>query len=176
MMKVALYSGIEQIGLQEVERQAPPPGYVVVAMRQIGICGSDLHAYYGHWSQTPGRAQGHETCGVIVEVGEGVTGFASGDHVVVECFYHCGKCVYCETGYYNLCIERKSVYQSMHGGFSEFTTVHQSALFKLPPQMSYEQGALVEPLAVGVRALALAHATHQDRVWSSAVARLGCFV
>jgi len=163
-MKVALYSGIEQIALHEVERQAPPPGYVVVAMRQIGICGSDLHAYYGHWPQTPGQAQGHETCGLIVEVGEEVTGFAVGDHVVVECFYHCGKCVYCETGYYNLCLERKGVYHTMHGGFSEFTTVHQSALFKLPAGMSHEQGALVEPLAVGVRALALAHAGHQDRV------------
>jgi 2-desacetyl-2-hydroxyethyl bacteriochlorophyllide A dehydrogenase len=163
-MKAALYSGIEEIAIQEVERNPPPPGHVVIAMRQIGICGSDLHAYFGHWTQTPGLAQGHETCGVVAEVGEGVTGFAIGDHVAVEVFSHCGECRYCCTGNYNHCVKRKGISHNMHAGFSEYTTVHHSGLFKLPVGMSHEEGALVEPLAVGVRALAQARATYQDRV------------
>jgi 2-desacetyl-2-hydroxyethyl bacteriochlorophyllide A dehydrogenase len=163
-MKAALYSGIEQIAIQEVERLPPPPGHLVLETRQIGVCGSDLHAYFGHWAQSPGLAQGHETCGVVAEVGEGVSGFAVGDRVVVECFSHCGHCVYCQTGNYNHCLERKGISHNTHGGFAEFTTVHHSGLFKLPPGMSDEEGALVEPLAVGVRALAQAGATYQDRV------------
>jgi 2-desacetyl-2-hydroxyethyl bacteriochlorophyllide A dehydrogenase len=137
---------------------------LVLATRQIGVCGSDLHAYFGHWTQTPGLAQGHETCGVVVEVGEGVTGFELGDHVAVECFSHCGECVYCQTGNYNHCVKHKGISHNMHAGFSEYTTVHHSGLFKLPPGMSHEEGALVEPLAVAVRALAQARATYQDRV------------
>jgi 2-desacetyl-2-hydroxyethyl bacteriochlorophyllide A dehydrogenase len=163
-MKAALYSGIEQIAIQEVEQLPPPPGYLVLETRQIGICGSDLHAYLGHWSQSPGRAQGHETCGVVAELGEGVTGFVIGDLVVVECFSHCGQCVYCQTGQYNHCLQRKGISHNMHGGFAEYTTVHYSGLFKLPAGMSQEDGALVEPLAVAVRALAQANATYQDRV------------
>lgn len=163
-MKAALYSGVEKIAIHEVERQPPPPGHLVVAMRQVGICGSDLHAYWGHWTQTPGRAQGHETCGVVAEVGEGVEGFDVGDHVAIEVFAHCGKCLYCQTGNYNHCVNRKGISHNMHAGFAEYTTVHHSGVFKLPPGMSYEEGALVEPLAVAVRALAQAHATYQDRV------------
>jgi 2-desacetyl-2-hydroxyethyl bacteriochlorophyllide A dehydrogenase len=163
-MKAALYSGIEQIAIQTVERQPPPPGHLVMAMRQIGICGSDLHAYFGHWTQTPGLAQGHETCGVVAEIGEGVTGFSVGDPVVVEVFSHCGECVYCQTGHYNHCVNRKGISDNMHAGFAEYTTVHHSGVFKLPQGMTFEEGALVEPLAVGVRALAQARATYQDRV------------
>jgi 2-desacetyl-2-hydroxyethyl bacteriochlorophyllide A dehydrogenase len=164
MMKAALYSGVEQIAIHDVERQPPPPGHLVLEMRQAGVCGSDLHAYFGHWPQSPGRAQGHETCGTVAEVGDGVTHFAVGDLVVVECFSHCGHCVYCQTGQYNHCLERKGISHNQHGGFAEYTTVHHSGVFKLPAGMSYEEGALVEPLAVAVRALAQAHATYQDRV------------
>jgi 2-desacetyl-2-hydroxyethyl bacteriochlorophyllide A dehydrogenase len=163
-MKAALYSGIERIALHDVERQPPPPDHLVVAMRQVGICGSDLHAYLGHWTQTPGLAQGHETCGVVAEVGEEVSGFDVGDPVVIEVFAHCGTCVYCQTGHYNHCVNRKGISHNMHMGFAEYTTVHHSGVFKIPTKMSYEEGALVEPLAVGVRALAQARATYQDRV------------
>lgn len=163
-MKAALYSGVEQIAIHDVERQPPPPGYLVVAMRQAGVCGSDLHAYFGHWPQSPGQAQGHETCGIVAEVGEGVTNFAVGDLVAAECFSHCGHCVYCQTGHYNHCLERKGISHNQHGGFAEYTTVHHSGVFKLPAGMSYEEGALVEPLAVAVRALAQSRATYQDRV------------
>jgi 2-desacetyl-2-hydroxyethyl bacteriochlorophyllide A dehydrogenase len=163
-MRAALYSGLQQIGIQTVERLPPPPGYVVVQVGQVGICGSDLHSYFGHWDQSHTLAHGHETCGHVVELGAGVDGVQVGDHVVIECFSHCGYCLYCLTGQYTHCQQRKWVSYNTHGGFAEFTTAHASAIFKLPAGMSDEAGALVEPLAVGVRALAQAQATHQDRV------------
>lgn len=163
-MRAAIYSGIRQIGVRDVDRLPPPPGYVVIQTTRVGICGSDLHHYFGEWTQSHTFALGHETCGVVVELGEGVTNVQPGDRVVVECFSHCGECVYCRTGQYNHCVQRLAVSHNTHGGFAEYTTAHASALFKIPDSMSDEEGALVEPLAVGVRALALARATHQDRV------------
>jgi 2-desacetyl-2-hydroxyethyl bacteriochlorophyllide A dehydrogenase len=163
-MKAAIYSGVQQINLREVEQLPPPPGYVVLQTRRAGICGSDLHQYFGHWQVSHTYAHGHETCGVVVELGDGVSGLQVGDRVAVECFSHCGQCVYCQTGQYNHCLERKGVSHNQHGGFAEYTTTHASALFKLPDSLSDEEGALVEPLAVAVRALAQAQASHADRV------------
>jgi 2-desacetyl-2-hydroxyethyl bacteriochlorophyllide A dehydrogenase len=163
-MKAAIYQDLQKIEIQEVERQSPPPDHLLLRTTRVGICGSDLHNYFGHWQQSHTWATGHETCGVVAEIGEGVTGFQVGDRVVVECFAHCGECVYCRTGQYNHCLNRKEVSYQQHGGFAEYTTVHASALFKIPDTMSDEEGALVEPLAVGVRALAQAGATYQHRV------------
>ncbi len=163
-MKAAIYSGLEQIRVQEVERRSPPPGYVLIKTRQVGICGSDLHNYFGEWPPSHSLAQGHETCGDVVALGEGVTGLQIGDKVAIECFSHCGECIYCRTGHYVHCLKRKWVSDQTHGGFAEYTTAHASALYKLPPGMSDEEGALVEPLAVGVRALAQSNAGPTDRV------------
>ena len=163
-MKAALFSDVGKIALAEVKRTSPPAGYVEVQVRQVGICGSDLHSYYGHWNQSHTFAHGHETCGVVTAVGAGVTNVQPGERVVIECFSHCGECLYCRTGHYNQCLQRKGVSHEQHGGFAEYTTAHASGLFKIPDSMSDEEGALVEPLAVGVRALAQAHATHADRV------------
>lgn len=163
-MQAALFKAVGQIEVATVERQPPPPGFAVVQVKQAGICGSDLHSYFGHWNQSHIFAHGHETSGVVTAVGEGVTKVQVGDRVVIECFSHCGDCLYCRTGHYNHCLNRRGVSHEQHGGFAEYTTAHASGLFKIPATMSDEEGALVEPLAVGVRALAQAEATHQDRV------------
>jgi 2-desacetyl-2-hydroxyethyl bacteriochlorophyllide A dehydrogenase len=163
-MKAAIYTGIRKIEIREVESRHPPAGHLVLETKQVGICGSDLHNYYGDWEPSSTYAMGHETCGVVTEIGEGVTGFELGDTVAVECFSHCGQCIYCRKGHYNHCLKRRWVSDQAHGGFAEYTTVHASALFKLPAGMSFEQGALVEPLAVANRAVAQTHAGHRDRV------------
>ena len=163
-MKAAIYNGRPGINLHQVDYQSPGPGYITLDTKCTGICGSDLHHYFGHWVPSETWAHGHETCGLVAEVGQGVTGLQPGDLVVVECFSHCGQCVYCQTGAYNHCLARQSVAYQQHGGFAEYTTVHASGVFKLPAGMSYEQGALVEPLAVCWRVLALAKAGHNDRV------------
>ena len=163
-MKAAIYTGIEQIAIQEVDRNEPPPGYVLVDTKQTGICGSDLHSYFGHWGQSHEHAAGHETCGIVAALGDGVTEFEIGDKVAVECFSHCDTCIYCETGQYNLCLSRVWISPNMHGGFSEYTATHQSGLFKLPDGMTFEQGALVEPLAVSHRAVARSGVNSRDKI------------
>ncbi len=163
-MKAAIYTGIEQIAIQAVERNEPPPGYVLIDTKRTGICGSDLHSYFGNWGQSHENAAGHETCGLVTQLGDGVTGFEIGDKVAIECFSHCGTCKYCETGQYNLCLSRAWISPNMHGGFAEYTAVHQSGLFKLPESMTFEEGALVEPLAVSHRAVARSGANARDSI------------
>ncbi len=163
-MKAAIYQGLEAIALQDVDKIDPAPGFILIDTQVTGICGSDLHNYWGHWPPSREVAQGHETCGRVAKIGEGVEGIAVGDKVAVEVTSNCGRCLYCRKGLYNHCQDRTISWQGGHGGFAEFTTAHASTVFPLPNSMSFEEGALVEPLAVCVRALAQSGATYSDRV------------
>ena len=162
--RVAIYSGVSEIGIREVDLTAPPPEFVILDTRCSGVCGSDLHSYFGHWEQSREFAPGHEAAGVIHELGKDVTGFRIGDRVTFECFSHCGNCVYCRQGLYNHCAEIGWVSRKGHGGFAKYSCVHYSSLFRMPQGMSFEQGALVEPLAVAYRAVARSAACGRDRL------------
>lgn len=82
-MKAAIYTGIGEIEVRQVERSRPEPGQVLLDTRCTGICGSDLHSYLGTWQQSHTTAAGHETCGTVAELGEGVSGFEIGDRVAI---------------------------------------------------------------------------------------------
>jgi L-iditol 2-dehydrogenase len=154
-MKAAIYSDVESIGIREVDYLPPAADHVIINTKCTGVCGSDLHNYFGHWKPRYEKyAEGHEVAGIISEIGEGVTDFEIGDHVTLECFTHCGKCTYCGEGHYNHCEQRGWFCKESHGGFAEFTSVHKSSIFKLPGSLSFEHGALIEPLAVSHRAVA----------------------
>ena len=142
-MKAAIYSGIQEIGIQEVEYEKPAPGYLILDTQCTGICGSDLHNYFGVWQPSYATAQGHETSGIVTDVGDGVHEFRAGNRVVVEVSSHCGHCIYCKQGLYNHCRQRKLSWDGGHGGFAELTTAHVSSVFKMPDSMTYEVGALV---------------------------------
>lgn len=97
-------------------------------------------------------------------MGEGVSEVEVGDRVCVECFYHCGNCPFCRTGHYNLC--DNIWYWSLVGlgGFAEYSLIPASSLFKLPEGLSFEEGVLVEPLAVAHRAINRSQANQGERV------------
>ncbi len=151
-MKAAIYHGVKSIVVEDVERPTPSPGYVLIEMKCCGVCGSDLHSYHGLWEQ-PSAAHGHEVSGVIAECGQGVERFRVGDRVCMEWFSHCGRCRFCRTGSYNLCDNLQRTSGNSHAGFAEYVVAHQSSLFKVPDDLSFEEGALVEPLSVSSRAV-----------------------
>lgn len=146
-MKATLYNDIREIHVQEVEYVPPGPGYLTLDTRCTGICGSDLHNYFGQWKPDLAVAQGHEVCGEVAEIGKGVTGFRVGDLVTLECFSHCGDCLYCRKGWYNHCLNRSWFAPGVHAGFAEYATVHASSVYQLE-DMTFEEGTLVAPLAV----------------------------
>lgn len=124
---------------------------ILVKIMNIGICGSDIHVYHGKHPFTKYPVtQGHEVSGEIVELGANVTGFHKGQKITIESQVYCGHCYPCRHGKYNLCEELKVMGFQTTGTASEYFAVDASKVTSLPEEMSYEEGAMIEPLAVAV--------------------------
>lgn len=163
-MKQASVAGPRAFELKDVDVPRPEPGQVLVRVRSVGVCGSDLHFYRGEFPVAPGFVLGHECAGEVEALGEGVTGFAKGDRVALELFDVCLKCVQCRSGNYHLCPDRKANGLNIPGGLRQYMAVPSYALYKLPPEVDCELGALCEPLAVAVHGLRLVDLRFGDRV------------
>ncbi len=133
------------------------PDQAVVAVEYVGVCGSDLHffetGYIGPRMIEGKQVLGHEAAGVVVEVGGGVTNLRPGDKVALEPGEACGQCRYCKEGLYNLCPNMRFMSSNPYQGAMRKFLVHPAQLcFKLPQGVSTLEGALIEPLAVGLHA------------------------
>ena len=133
---------------------------VLVKMEYCGVCGSDVHFYkdgrVGGVAAPPDFVLGHEVAGEVVKIGAAVKNLKVGDKVALEPGYACGKCEYCKTGRYNLCPNVIFFADPpVQGALKEYVAHPADMCFKLPENMSTEEGALVEPLAVGLHATAL---------------------
>lgn len=138
-------------------REIPVPevqaDQVLVKIRRIGICGSDIHVYHGEHPYTSYPVtQGHEVSGKIVRVGEYVRDLQEGQKVTIEPQVFCGRCYPCLHGRYNLCENLKVMGFQTTGTASEYFAVDASKVTLLPEEMSYDEGAMIEPLAVTVHA------------------------
>ena len=136
------------------------PGQVLVKIEACGICGSDVHFYkdgrVGNVKAPEDFVLGHEVAGTVTEVGEGVKELRVGDRVALEPGYPCGKCEYCRSGRYNLCPDVVFFADPpVEGALKEYVAHPAEMCFKLPDNMTTEEGALVEPLAVGLHATSL---------------------
>ncbi len=174
-MKVAIMTGAKQMEWVEKDIQKPNCGEVLIKLEYVGICGSDLHFYeegrLGNWIPEGPLTLGHEPGGVIVEVGEGVRDLCVGDKVAIEPGVPCGQCELCKKGYYNLCPDMSfmAIPKEREGVFSEYCVHPASMCYKLPKNVDTLEGALIEPLAVGFHAAAIAEA----EIGQSAIV-LGC--
>lgn len=126
---------------------------VLVKIKRIGVCGSDIHVYHGKHPYTSYPVtQGHEVSGRIEALGEGVEGLHVGQKVTIEPQVVCGKCHPCTHGKYNLCESLKVMGFQTTGTASEYFAVDKEKITPLPDEMSYDEGAMIEPLAVTVHA------------------------
>lgn len=131
------------------------PYEVLVAIKWTGICGSDVHYWQhggiGSFIVKEPMVLGHESAGVVAKVGTGVTSLQVGDRVAVEPGYPCRRCEHCLRGKYNLCIDMKfAATPPIHGTLTGFYAAPEDFCYKLPEHVSLQEGALVEPTAVGV--------------------------
>ncbi|NLI22820.1 MAG: alcohol dehydrogenase catalytic domain-containing protein [Clostridiales bacterium] len=137
-------------------RPVPPPAAdeVVIRIRASALCGSDLHIFRAKHPSVPLPATiGHEFSGDIVALGSAVTGLAQGDRVTVEPCETCGACDACRRGDYGSCDALTFIYRRGDGAMADYITVKAASVFPLPETLSYEAGALIEPLAVAVHAV-----------------------
>lgn len=164
-MKAVLVRSLDDVALVDMERPLAGPGEIVVAMKAVGICGSDTTPWYVA-SKAP-VVLGHEPSGVVAEVGNLVGAFRPGDRVVVHHHAACGSCRYCRAGKDVMCPEWKRT--RLHpGGLAEYVRVEAAAVatdtLRLPDSLSFEDGALVEPLACAVKAVRRAEVVAGDSV------------
>ena len=139
---------------------------VKIKVVNCGICGSEVHAYHGlHPFRIPPIVSGHEVAGDVVEVGPGVTRFKVGDRVTVEPHYGCGHCWYCGHGLYNVCPDKKVLGAGgWSGGLGEYIVTPEQTVVKLPDTLSYEEGALIEPVANGMYAVRHSNITPETNI------------
>jgi L-iditol 2-dehydrogenase len=153
----AFLTELEKIEFGEVAVPKIKADEVLVKMESIGICGSDLH-YYSHGKIGDFVVEfpfilGHECAGTIVETGNEVTHLKFGDRVALEPGVPCGSCEFCLSGKYNLCPDVKFFATPPYDGCLMNYVSHPAQFaFKLPDNVSSVEGALVEPLAIGVNA------------------------
>jgi L-iditol 2-dehydrogenase len=137
---------------------------VLVQIKAVGICGSDVN-YFAHGGSTFAKVRyphilGHEAAGVIVAVGDDVKNLCAGDRVAIEPGVPCGECDLCKAGKYNLCRDVSfmgiPIYKPYsEGAFVEYTIRPASWVYKLPDSVTFEEGAMIEPLSVGMQAVSL---------------------
>ena len=143
-----------QITFQEVPTPQPESGQVLIKVMKIGVCGSDIHVYHGeHPFTSYPVTQGHEVSGQIVTLGDGVEGLTIGQKVTIQPQVVCGQCHPCRHGKYNLCESLKVMGFQTTGTASHYFAVDAAKVTLLPQDMSYDEGAMIEPLAVAVHAV-----------------------
>lgn len=169
MMKAAILNGIRNISLDNIEVPEPGKDEVLVRVKSVGVCGSDIH-YYNHGRigdfvvEKP-LILGHECSGEVVGTGPEVKYLKPGDRVALEPGIPCRKCRFCKIGRYNLCPDVSFMATPpVDGAFCEYVVSSEDFAFKVPDNMSFDEAALIEPLAVGVYACERANLKLNQRV------------
>ena len=155
-MKVAVLYEPRHIELEDRDKPSiSSPNEVLVEVRNVGICHSDVHYYVhgriGDFVVREPLILGHECSGVVVEKGGAVRHLEVGDRVIIEPAAPCRTCFYCKIGRYNLCENLKFMgTPPTDGAFSEYVTWPADFVYKMPDEMSFEEGALIEPFSVAL--------------------------
>eukprot|EP00794_Sanderia_malayensis_P000088 gene88-692_t len=165
----AVLHGIDDLRLEQ--RPIPKPGKneVLIAMNSVGICGSDVHYWkrgaIGDFILRSPMVLGHESSGTIVELGDSVKDLEIGDRVAIEPGVPCRYCEFCKKGKYNLCPEVVfCATPPYHGSLCKYYVHPADFCFKLPDNVSLEEGALLEPLSVAVHSCNRAGIANGDHV------------
>jgi L-iditol 2-dehydrogenase len=151
----AVLYGVRDLRVEDYPMPAPGPKEVLVEIRSVGICGSDVHYYeHGRIGDFVVRAPlvlGHESGGVVVERGRGAERHEVGQRVALEPGVPCGQCEQCKAGRYNLCPDvRFFATPPIHGSLARYVTIHEDFAYPLPDSLSDDAGAMIEPLSVGI--------------------------
>ena len=157
--------------VMDIEKPVCGDRDLVIRMKAAALCGTDKRIFTG--GKTKGVRKdsvvGHEICGVITEVGKDVEGYAEGEKVAIANVIPCGHCAACLSGRENACLNRKAIGYEFNGGFEEYVRIpdiciESGNVVKLPEDVSYAAGALIEPLACCIRCLKNTGTTFNDTV------------
>lgn len=177
-MKTLVFHGPGDIRLESRKIPAPGPGELLIRVKAAGVCGTDIRIYRGTKKLEAPRIIGHEFAGDIVEVGTEVKGFFLGERVTVYPMIACNNCYACKQGRSNICVNRITLGYEIDGGFAEYVRIPAAALAngnvsKLPEKVSYEEGAISEPLAAAYNGIKRANVQPGNSVLIAGAGPLG---
>ena len=153
-MKVAIFEGKEQIVIKDGVKPEIKTDEVLIQVKKVAICGSDVGSYESGGPYFPGKIIGHEFSGELVEIGENVKKLKEGMKVTVNPQIPCHECYYCLHDQENMCkLQNFALGTTEDGAMREFINVKAERVHILPDNVSYEEGATVEPLSVAVYAV-----------------------
>lgn len=147
-MKAALLTGLNQFEVQEIAKPIPAENEVLVKVKAAGICGSDIHKMQSEWKYALPMVMGHEFAGEVEAIGKNVTTVSVGDRVAVAPLLPCYDCIYCKSGKFQLCDRYQMIGSHRYGGFEEYCLVPATNVINIGSKISYEEAAMIEPLAV----------------------------
>ncbi len=154
---VKFEKGPGHVDLREVADPSPADHQVKLAIDACGICGTDVHVYHDTFRNFPPVILGHEFVGRVIEEGRSVRG-ATGPNaryaVLGATAVTCGRCRWCRSGEFMFCPDRRGMGHGVNGAFTRFACVRPDQLYPLHESLPTEEGALVEPLAAAVHAVA----------------------
>lgn len=166
-MKAAVFYGKGDIRVEEHAIPAPAADQVQLRVKAAGVCGTDMHIYAGAKGATecePPVVLGHEFSGVVEQVGAGVTRFRAGDRVTVDPNIACHACHFCRTGRPHLCEGMVATGVNLDGGFAQLCNVREEQTYLLPDGVSFEEGALCEPVGCCLHGMDMARVHAGDYV------------
>lgn len=163
-MEIGILNSPQHIQIREMILPEPKLGEVRIKVKQIGICGSDVHFFQGHRQLPNPTIMGHEAIGTIDKIGEGVSGRLLGQRVVVDPNIVCGKCIYCKRGKGNICVNKRIIGQTEPGCFADYVCAPSSSVFDIPDEISDDNAVCIEPMAVAYHALFSSQAKSGDSI------------
>ena len=176
-MKAAVLKGKMDIRIENIEAPVLNSNQVLVKVKAVGICGSDVHAFT-HLTFPPGTIMGHEFAGVIAEIGPGITKWKVGDKVAIRPCGVCGECFWCKNGQISLCPTHMQTTLGLKtpGAYAEYVSVPEYQLYLMPENITYEQAAQLEPVTVCIHALNMAEVKIADNVLIYGAGPLGLLI
>jgi L-iditol 2-dehydrogenase len=181
-MKALLLTAPNHFEYTDLPEPKIGPEEVLIRVKACGICGSDLHGMDGSSGRRiPPLVMGHEASGVIAEIGAEVTGWRVGERVTFDSTIYCGCCHFCRQGLINLCDRRRVLGVScadyrQQGALAEYLAVPARILYRLPDDVSFPHGAMVEPVSIAVHAASLVPPTLDDTVAVIGTGMIGLLV
>ena len=176
--RAAVMHGTHDVRLEDVPVPDPGPREVLVEIRAVGVCGSDVHYYeegrIGSFVVEEPLILGHESMGTVVALGEDATKHEVGERVTLEPGVPDGTCRECRAGRYNLCPNvRFFATPPIDGAFTNYVSINEDFAFSLPDSLSDNAGALMEPLSVGIWACKKGAVTAGDHVLVTGAGPIG---
>lgn len=142
------------VEIQEVPEPKMKEGEVLIEVKAVAVCGSDLHIYHDSHPYWPPVVLGHEFSGVIADVGKEVKGWKVGDRIVSETrIGSCGICYTCQSGFPQACEEKRAYGIGTNGAYTKYVAGPARLLHRLPDNIPFEVGALIEPIAICVTSI-----------------------